>query len=468
MYPGKGVYCPMTKDGATVVKHIGLHHDQQIRNGVMLAVQSAVKQEKLYGDGTTLATILCLAYWLIVRDSGLPVRDAIRMIDRDLELFEQAIKDNTKQIETIEELKRIAMVSTNGDEELAESVTNSVWDAGIYGQVIAGFQQAPGVTTKKTEGYVFNCGIQDREFTNQGPTCVLDGVHYLLTEKMINSAKEIDHIIQGLIKSADGKHANLVIIGPEVGYSFRSQIISTFTNADLMVKVAFVSTNQLLPGKAKFVLEDIAAVTGAQIISDGTKSWKSYTESILGQSKSFYSDQERTIIFGTEADTSEHIAKLETVMKTAEDAYLMDLAKESHGMIKGGLHEIKIGALSEAELMERRDRADDAILACKSALRGGYIVGGGTLPHILSSSSEIDFSNVFRQVMQYPMTILITNGGVNPNDDLSYLKASKDHMKSVSEFGIFDPSDVVIGAFKNAWSVISRALLCKYMIMVCE
>jgi chaperonin GroEL len=458
----------MTKDGATVAKHIGIHHDQQIRNGVMLAIQSAVKQEKLYGDGTTLATILCLAYWLIVRDSGLPVRDAIKIIDRDLELFEQAIKDNTKQIEDIEELKRIAMVSTNGDEELAYAITNAVWDAGIYGQVLSGFQQPAGVTTKKTEGYVFNCGIQDREFMTQGPACILEDVHYLLTEKMINSAKEIDHIIQGLIKSTEVKPVSVVIIGPEIGYSFRSQIISTFSNHEIPARVAFVSTNQLLPGKAKFVLEDISAVTGAQIISDSTASWKSYSETILGKSKSFYSDPERTIIFGTEADTSEYISKLELLMQTAEDAYLMDLAKESHGMIKGGLHEIKIGALSEAELMERRDRADDAILACKSALRGGYIVGGGTLPHILSSSSEIDFSNVFRQVLQYPMSILITNGGVNPNDDLSYLKASKDHMRSVSELGIFDPSDVVIGAFKNAWSVISRALLCKYMIMVVE
>jgi chaperonin GroEL len=390
------------------------------------------------------------------------------MMDGHIDHLVTELGTYIKQVETGDDLRSIAMVSTNGDAELSECVTNAVLSGGKYGHVACTIRNTPGIELVKHSGYVFGSGIRNREFVNSGASgCLVENVYYLIAEKHIATASQISHIAQSLIDAEtsddDSQPFFLAIIGGDFSDSFKTQIVSSFVDQTKLCRCLFIDYGTIMPEKRKFVLDDLAAVTGATIIPADTTSWKSITHMSLGYSGSMYSDPEKTVIQAINSENAEEykyyvdavqnrIAALNEIKEKAGDQYRISLCEESIGMLSGGLQEIRIGAHSETELFERRDRADDAIRACKSALESGFLAGGGTV--LLGLAENGSFYDEFADIMRYPATVIARNAEIT----------MEEHIKNVTEKGVIDPAGVVIGAIKNSWSVVKQAIRCECMI----
>jgi chaperonin GroEL len=460
----------VTKDGVTVAKEIELE-DPFMNLGAEMIKEAASKTNDLAGDGTTTATVLAQGI------ANLGLRNVAaganpialkRGLDRGVEAVVENLKKSAKKISTKEEIAQVATISANNDKELGDMI------AGVFDKIgkdgVLTVEEAKGFDdeVEYTTGYEFDKGYVAGAFMNNPETleAVMDNPYIFVTDKKLSSLQDVQAIAEKVLQAADRP---LVIIADEI----ENQALVTLVVNKLRGSLNVVAVKA--PGfgdRRKEMLADIAILTGGTFISEEVgRTLDSVDLSDLGSAKKVVVSKENTIIVegkgekkNVDARTKEIRAQIE---KTTSD-YDKEKLQERLAKLGGGVAVIKVGAASEVEAKEKKQRVEDAINATRAALEEGVVAGGGLALHnsakVLdkvkgADPDEMSGIDILREVLSYPLRQIAENAGqdggvvaANSTADKGY-DAKSDSYVDMVEAGITDPVKVTRLALVNGASV---------------
>ena len=467
----------ITKDGVTVAKEIEL--SEPIENmGAQLVKEVASKTADNAGDGTTTATVLTQAiFGLGIKNvaAGANPMDLKRGIDKAVAAIIADLKANSKTISTSKEIQQVATVSANNDEEIGKMIANAIDKVGIDGVITV--EEAKGTETevRTVEGMQFDRGYLSPYFvTNTEKMEVeLDRPFILIYDKKISSMKELLPVLEPVAQSG----RPLLIISEDVdGEALATLVVNKIRGA---LKVAAVKA----PGfgdRRKAMLEDIAVLTGGTVISEerGYK-LENATIDYLGTAEKINIDKDNTTIVngageksGIEARINEIKAQIE---KTTSD-YDREKLQERLAKLSGGVAILYIGAATEVEMKEKKDRVDDALHATRAAVQEGVVVGGGValvraaaaLDQLKGANEDEDTGiNIIRFAIESPLRTIVANAGGEGSVVINKIKENKgnfgynartDVYEDLFEAGVIDPTKVTRLALENAASIAALLL----------
>ena len=468
----------VTKDGVTVAKEIELN-DPLENMGAQMVKEVASKTNDLAGDGTTTATVLAQA---IVKEglknvaAGANPMDLKRGIDKAVETI---VADLGKQAQVVgsdsEKIKQIASISANNDEVIGELIATAFGKVGKEGVITV--EEAKGTDTyvDVVEGMQFDRGYLSPYFvTNPEKMNVeLDNPYILLYDKKVSSLKELLPVLEPVAQS--GKP--LLIIAEDVdGEALSTLVVNKLRGA---LKIAAVKA----PGfgdRRKAMLEDIAILTGGTVISEesGYK-LENATLEMLGTAEKITIDKDNsTIVNGAgNADLIKNrVNQIKGQMETTTSDYDKEKLQERLAKLAGGVAVLYVGAASEVEMKEKKDRVDDALHATRAAVEEGIVAGGGVaLLRAKSSLTSIKADNadeatgiqiVFRAV-EAPLRTIVENAGLEGSVVVAKVSEGKgnfgynaksDEYVDMLKAGIIDPKKVTRVALENAASVAGMIL----------
>lgn len=477
----KGFGAPtITKDGVTVAKEIELK-DKFENIGAELIKEVASKTGDIAGDGTTTATVLAqaiVAEGFSAVNSGANPMVLKHGIDRAVEWVIKQLKTNSSKVKGYEKIKEVATISAN-DPELGKLVADVFQKVGKDGVVTVEESQTFEMTTESVEGMQFDQGyISPYMVTNpERMESAYEDPVILITDKKISSIHDILGLLEKLTKS--GKR-DLVIIADDVdGDALATLVVNKLRgnfNA-LAVKV---------PGfgdRKKEMLEDIAIVTGGQVIAE-EKGMKldSVELQMLGRAHRVVANKDSTTIVGgkgKKADIDKRVAQIKNqILKTTSD-FDKEKLQERLAKLSGGVAIIRVGAATETELKEKKFRIEDAIAATRAALEDGIVAGGGIA--LFEAAKELspktagvaEFGDeakglmIVKAVLEKPLRVIAENAGKDSNEVVQKVMtlepgmgfdASKGEYADMIKSGIIDPLKVVRTALTNAASVASLIL----------
>jgi len=467
----------ITKDGVTVAKEIEL--SEPIENmGAQLVKEVASKTADNAGDGTTTATVLTQAiFGLGIKNvaAGANPMDLKRGIDKAVAAIIADLKANSKTISTSKEIQQVATVSANNDEEIGKMIANAMDKVGKDGVITV--EEAKGTETevRTVEGMQFDRGYLSPYFvTNTEKMEVeLDRPFILIYDKKISSMKELLPVLEPVAQSG----RPLLIISEDVdGEALATLVVNKIRGA---LKVAAVKA----PGfgdRRKAMLEDIAVLTGGTVISEerGYK-LENATIDYLGTAEKINIDKDNTTIVngageksGIEARINEIKAQIE---KTTSD-YDKEKLQERLAKLSGGVAILYIGAATEVEMKEKKDRVDDALHATRAAVQEGVVVGGGValvraasaLDKLKGANEDEDTGiNIIRFAIESPLRTIVANAGGEGSVVINKIKENKgnfgynartDVYEDLFEAGVIDPTKVTRLALENAASIAALLL----------
>ena len=472
----------VTKDGVTVAKEIVLS-DKFENMGAQIVKEVASKTADSAGDGTTTATVLAQA---IIREglkgvaAGMNPMDIKRGIDRAVEVVIEELNRNALVIKGDgDKISQVATISANGDRAIGEMVAEAMRKVGDDGVIAVEEAKSLDTELDVVEGMQFDRGYISPYFVTQPEkaVCELDAPYILLHEKKVGSLHPLLPLLEEVIK----KGASLLIIAEEVeGEALAALIVNKLRGG---FKVAAVKA----PGfgdRRKAMLEDIAALTGGQVISEdlGIKLDK-VNLSMLGKAKRVIIDRETTtIVEGGLGHTREAIkGRCEQIRQQIGDTtseYDREKLQERLAKLAGGIAVIRVGGATEVEVKERKDRVDDAAHATRAAIEEGIVAGGGTALLFAGRALQKAIKSVSKEshngdqlfgmgcvwrVLQAPIRQIAENsgkeGGVIVQEVLDHsdknfgYDAQNDVYGDMVELGIIDPKKVVRLALQNASSI---------------
>ncbi|WP_408873667.1 chaperonin GroEL [Gluconobacter roseus] len=463
----------ITKDGVSVAKEIELA-DKFENMGAQMVREVASKTNDIAGDGTTTATVLAQA---IIREgakavaAGMNPMDLKRGIDKAVGVVVDELKNNTKKITSPEEIAQVGTISANGETEIGQMIASAMQKVGSEGVITV--EEAKGLHTELdvVEGMQFDRGYISPYFvTNpEKMTADLDNPYILIHEKKLSSLQPMLPLLESVVQSG----RPLVIIAEDVdGEALATLVVNKLRGG---LKIAAVKA----PGfgdRRKAMLEDIAILTGGQVISEdiGIK-LESVTLEMLGRAKKIHIEKENTTIVegaGNSDDIKGRCNQIRAQIEETTSDYDREKLQERLAKLAGGVAVIRVGGSTEVEVKERKDRVDDALHATRAAVEEGIVPGGGTaLARASSALKGLTFDNddqrvggeIVRKALQAPLRQIAFNAGedgaviagkVLENDGYVFgFDAQKGEYKDLVSAGIIDPTKVVRTALQDAASV---------------
>ncbi len=467
----------VTKDGVTVAKEVELE-DAYENLGAQMAKEVANKTSDAAGDGTTTATVLAQA---ITREglknvaAGANPMDIKRGMDAAVvavikEIGKMAVKINGK-----EHIAQVATISANNDPEIGELLANAMEKVGNDGVITIEESKTAETILDVVEGMQFDRGYLSPYFvTNTDSMEVsLENPYILLYDKKISTMKDLLPMLEHVAKQ--GK--SLLIIAEDVdGEALATLVVNKMRGT---LKVAAVKA----PGfgdRRKAMLEDIAILTGGMLVSEDTGAkLEDAPVTVLGQAKSITITKDNTTIVegaGDAASIKGRIGQIKKQIETTTSDYDREKLQERLAKLAGGVAVIKVGAATEVEMKEKKDRVDDAMHATRAAVEEGIVPGGGVA--LIRAEKAIDslkFDNddqktgaaIIRRAIEEPLRQIVQNAGLEGSVVVNKVKEGKDAFgynaktdtyEDLIKAGVIDPAKVTRTALKNASSIASMIL----------
>jgi chaperonin GroEL len=474
----------MTKDGVTVAKEIELE-DKFENMGAQMVREVASKSSDFAGDGTTTATVLAQA---IVKEgakavaAGMNPMDLKRGIDLAVEAVVADLKKNSKKVTSNEEIAQVGTISANGDSEIGKFLADAMKKVGNEGVITV--EEAKSLETELdvVEGMQFDRGYISPYFvTNAEKMRVeMDDVYILINEKKLSGLQELLPLLEAVVQTSKP----LVIIAEDVeGEALATLVVNKLRGG---LKVAAVKA----PGfgdRRKAMLEDIAILTGAQVISEdlGIKLDK-VTLNMLGRAKKVMIEKENTTIVngaGKKTDIEARIAQIKVQIEETTSDYDQEKLQERLAKLAGGVAVIRVGGATEVEVKERKDRVDDAMHATRAAVEEGILPGGGVallrasevLKKVRTQNDDQKTGvEIVRKALSWPARQIAINAGedgsvivgkILEKDQYSYgFDAQNGEYVNLMTKGIIDPTKVVRAALQNAASIAGLLITTEAMV----
>lgn len=468
----------VTKDGVSVAKEVELA-DPFENMGASMVREVASKTADKAGDGTTTATVLAEAIYregLKSVSSGANPIFVKRGIDTAAETITKEIANIAKKIESSEEIKQVATVSANWDGDIGSIIAEAMEKVGKDGTITVEEAKTIETTLDVVEGMQFDKGYLSPYFCTNAETleCVLDNPYILLFEKKISSMKDLLPILQGVAKASKP----LVIVAEDIdGEALATLVVNKIRGT---INVCAVKA----PGfgdRRKAMMEDIAVLTGGKFVTEdlGIK-LESLTIADLGTAKRVVVTKEDTTIIegaGSSADIQGRVKLIRRQIADTTSDYDREKLQERLAKLAGGVAVIKVGAASEAELKEKKDRVDDALHATRAAVEEGIVPGGGVA--LLRTAKALDAliekldgderlgAKIVRRAIEEPLRTLCENAGVEGSLIVKEVLAGEgnfgynvatDTYQDLVGAGVVDPAKVTRTAIVSATSVASMLL----------
>lgn len=462
----------ITKDGVSVAKEIELK-DKFENMGAQIVKQVASKTADVAGDGTTTATVLAQA---IVQEgmkyvaSGMNPMDLKRGIDQAVSGVVDALRKLSKPISTSKETAQVAALSANADEAIGKIIADAMDKVGREGVITVEDGKSLDNELDIVEGMQFDRGYLSPYFITDPEKQVaqLDDPLVLLYDKKISNVRELLPVLESAAKA--GKP--LLIVAEDVeGEALATLVVNAMRG---VLKVTAVKA----PGfgdRRKAMLEDIAILTGATVISEETgKQLEKATLQDLGSAKRIEVRKEDTIIIDGAGKQEAIDARVKTLRKQIEDAtsdYDREKLQERVAKLAGGVAVIKVGAATEVEMKEKKDRVDDALHATRAAVEEGIVPGGGVallraraaIQDLKGANADQDAGiRIVRRALEAPLRAIVANAGEEPSVVVAKVADAKGNhgynaatgeYGDLVEIGVVDPTKVTRTALQNAASI---------------
>ncbi len=474
----------ITKDGVTVAKEIELT-DKFENMGAQMLREVATKTSDLAGDGTTTATVLAQA---IVREgikavaAGMNPMDLKRGIDMAVEVVVADLKKRTKTISTNEEIAQVGTISANGEKDIGEMLAQAVQKVGKEGVIT--IEEAKSLQTELdvVEGMQFDRGYISPYFVTNSEkmVCELENPYILVHEKKLSGLQAMLPVLEAVVQSG----RPLMIIAEDVeGEALATLVVNKLRGG---LKVAAVKA----PGfgdRRKAMLEDLAILTGAQVISEdlGIK-LENVTLEMLGTAKKISISKDDTIIVDGIGKKEEILARCNQIRAQVEDTtsdYDREKLQERLAKLSGGVAVIRVGGATEMEVKERKDRVEDAMHATRAAIEEGIVPGGGValvrslkvLEGLKSANADQEVGiRIVRHALTTPCRQIATNAGADGSIVVGKVMDSTDAnfgfdaqtgtYGDMIKAGIIDPTKVVRTALQDAASIASLLITTEAMV----
>ena len=474
----------ITKDGVSVAREIELE-DKFENMGAQMVKEVASKANDVAGDGTTTATVLAQA---IVNEglravaAGMNPMDLKRGIDKAVAAVVEELKAISKPCETSKEIEQVGTISANSDSTVGQLIAQAMEKVGKEGVITVedgtGLEDALDVV----EGMQFDRGYLSPYFINkpEAGTVELENPYILLVDKKISNIRELLPVLEGVAKA--GKP--LLIIAEDIeGEALATLVVNTMRG---IVKVAAVKA----PGfgdRRKAMLQDIAILTAGTVISEeiGMELEKATLEE-LGQAKRVVISKDNTTIIdgiGDESQIKGRVAQIRQQIEESTSDYDKEKLQERVAKLAGGVAVIKVGAATEVEMKEKKDRVDDALHATRAAVEEGIVAGGGVA--LVRAAAKVAASlkgdneeqnvgiKLALRAMEAPLRQIVTNAGEEASVVASAVKngegnfgynAGTEQYGDMIEMGILDPTKVTRSALQFAASVAGLMITTECMV----
>ena len=473
----------VTKDGVSVAKEVELK-DKFENMGAQMVKEVASNTSDEAGDGTTTATVLAQA---IIREglkavaSGINPMDLKRGVDKGVETAVEELKKLSKPCKDAKAIAQVGTISANADEAIGKTIADAMEKVGKEGVITV--EEGSGLENELdvVEGMQFDRGYLSPYFINnqQSQTSELENPFILLYDKKISNIRELLPLLEGVAKSG----RPLLVIAEDVeGEALATLVVNTIRG---IIKVSAVKA----PGfgdRRKAMLQDIAILTGGQVISDEVGlSLEKATLNDLGESKKVSVEKENTTIIGGAGKTADIKARIGQIRQQAEEAtsdYDKEKLQERVAKLSGGVAVIKVGAATEIEMKEKKARVEDALHATRAAVEEGVVPGGGVaLIRVQKAVEKLEGANadqnvgikILSRAIEEPLRQIVENAGEDGAVVLNKVKEGKGNygynaqtgeFGDLVEMGILDPTKVTRLALQNAASVAGLLLTTEVMV----
>src|SRR6266480_3219371 len=463
----------ITKDGVTVAKEIELE-DKFENMGAQMVREVASKSSDFAGDGTTTATVLAQA---IVKEGGKAVAagmnpmDLKRGVDLAVEAVVADLQKNSKKVTSNQEIAQVGTISANGDAEIGQFLADAMKKVGNEGVITV--EEAKSLETELdvVEGMQFDRGYISPYFiTNADKMRVeMEDPYILINEKKLSGLQELLPLLEAVVQTG----RPLLIVAEDVeGEALATLVVNKLRGG---LKVAAVKA----PGfgdRRKAMLEDIAILTGGQLISEdlGIK-LENVTTAMLGRAKKVIIDKEKTTIVdgaGKKKDIEARVGQIKQQIEETTSDYDREKLQERLAKLAGGVAVIRVGGATEIEVKEKKDRVEDALNATRAAVEEGIVPGGGVallrakkaVGRITNDNADVQAGiNIVLKALEAPARQIAENSGVegsivvgkimeNKSETFGFDAQTEDYVDLVDS-GIVDPAKVVRAALQDAASV---------------
>ncbi|HEY3248730.1 MAG TPA: chaperonin GroEL [bacterium] len=472
----------ITHDGVTVAKEIELE-DPFENAGAQLVREVATKTEDVAGDGTTTATILAQALvqgGLKMVAAGANPMAIKRGIDRAVAAVVEEIKKVAKPVETKEAISQVASISAN-DAGIGTLIADAMDKVGKDGVITVEESKGIETTVEVVEGMMFDKGYTSSYFVTdpEKMEAVLEEPYILITDRKISSIKDL---LPALEKIAQVNRPLLVIAEDVEGEALATLVVNKLRGTLHSAAVKAPAFGD----RRKAILEDIAILTGGQVVSEevGLK-LENIEVSMLGRARQVRIRKDETIVIDGAGDKSaidKRVSQLRKQIEETDSDYDREKLQERLGKLSGGVAVIKVGAPSEAELKYRKTRTEDALRATRSAVEEGIVPGGGSvlvyaakgLEKLDAEGDEKTGINLVAKALMEPARILAVNAGQEGWLIVEQLKEKplgtgynvlSGKFEEMAKSGIVDPAKVVRSALQNAASIASLMLTTEAMVV---
>ena len=473
----------ITKDGVSVAKEIEL--DDKFENmGAQLVREVASKTNDVAGDGTTTATVLAQA---ILQEgmksvaAGMNPMDLKRGIDKGVRAVVAQIHAFSTPANDTKAIAQVGSISANSDQTIGDLIAQAMEKVGKEGVITveegSGFED----TLEVVEGMQFDRGYISPYFANKADTLTaeLENPLILLVDKKISNIRELIPLLENVMKSGKA----LLIIAEDVENEALATLVVNNMRGGL--KVCAVKA----PGfgdRRKAMLQDIAILTGGTVVSEEMgMSLETADLSVLGTAKKVTVGKENTVIVdgaGQKTEIDDRVASIRRQVEESTSDYDKEKLQERIAKLAGGVAVIKVGAATETEMKEKKDRVDDALHATRAAVEEGVVAGGGVaLVRAISALDNVNGDNddqaaginILRRAMEAPLRQIVTNAGDEASVVVNQVKggegnygynAATGEYGDMLEMGILDPAKVTRSALENAASVAGLMLTTEAMI----
>ena len=473
----------ITKDGVTVAKEIELE-DKFENMGAQMVREVASKTNDIAGDGTTTATVLAQA---IVQEghkavaAGMNPMDLKRGIDLAVAEVVASLTKTTKKIKTSEEVAQVGTISANGEKEIGQMIASAMQKVGNEGVITVEEAKTAETELEVVEGMQFDRGYLSPYFITNADKMIaeLEDAYILLHEKKLSNLQAMLPVLEAVVQTSKP----LLIISEDVeGEALATLVVNKLRGG---LKIAAVKA----PGfgdRRKAMLEDIAILTGGQVISEdlGIK-LENVTLDMLGTAKRVEISKENTTIVdgaGSKDDITGRVAQIKAQIEETTSDYDKEKLQERLAKLAGGVAVIKVGGSTEVEVKERKDRVDDALNATRAAVEEGIVPGGGVALLRASNAITVKGANpdqqagiaLVRRALQEPVRQIANNAGdegsvvvgkilENASPNFGYNAQTGEYGDMVA-MGVVDPVKVVRTALQDAASVASLLITTEAMI----
>ncbi len=474
----------ITKDGVSVAKEIELE-DKFENMGAQMVKEVASRTNDEAGDGTTTATVLAQA---IVREglksvaAGMNPMDLKRGIDLATAKVVSAIKAAARDVSDSAEVAQVGTISANGEAEIGQQIADAMQKVGNEGVITVEENKGLETETDVVEGMQFDRGYLSPYFVTNSDKMIadLEDCIILLHEKKLSSLQPMVPLLEQVIQS----QKPLLIIAEDVeGEALATLVVNKLRGG---LKIAAVKA----PGfgdRRKAMLQDIAILTGGQVISEdlGMK-LESVTMDMLGSAKKVTITKDETTVIdgaGEKAEIEARVAQIRNQIEETTSDYDREKLQERVAKLAGGVAVIRVGGMTEVEVKERKDRVDDALNATRAAVQEGIVVGGGvalvqagkTLEGMKGANNDQNVGiAIVRKALEAPLRQIAENSGVDgsvvadkvreSNDATFGFNAQTEEYGDMFKFGVIDPAKVVRTALQDAASIAGLLITTEAMV----